>query len=68
MSKIDPKQKKVIKIKEAELATMIDNIVEEVIAYRKKEWIAEQTKSTSVLESRLAKLEATIKTITENKK
>jgi hypothetical protein len=72
MSNVKPIAKKTVKIKENELVDLIDNIVNETVAIKKKEWIAEQAKKenekTAVLESRLAKLEATLKTLTEGKK
>jgi hypothetical protein len=64
--------KKTVKIKENDLVDLIDNIVAEAVAVKKKEWLSEQAKKetakTAVLENRLAKLEATIKLLAENKK
>ena len=64
--------KKTVKIKENDLVDLIDNIVAEAVAVKKKEWLSEQAKKetakTAVLENRLAKLEATIKVLAENKK
>lgn len=64
--------KKTVKIKENDLVDLIDNIVSEAVAVKKKEWLSEQAKKetakTAVLENRLAKLEATIKLLAENKK
>jgi hypothetical protein len=64
--------KKTVKIKENDLVNLIDNIVSEAVAVKKKEWLSEQAKKetakTAVLENRLAKLEATIKLLAENKK
>lgn len=72
MSNVKPVAKKTVKIKENDLVDLIDNIVNEAVAVKKQEWIAEQAKKenekTAVLESRLAKLEATLKTLTEGKK
>lgn len=72
MSNVKPVAKKTVRIKENDLVDLIDNIVNEAVAVKKKEWIAEQAKKenekTAVLESRLAKLEATLKTLTEGKK
>ena len=72
MSNVKPVTKKVVRIPENDLVDLIDNIVNETVAIKKKEWIAEQAKleneKTAVLESRLAKLEATLKTLTEGKK
>lgn len=68
----NPIAKKTVKIKENDLVDLIDNIVAEAVAVKKKEWLSEQAKKesakTAVLENRLAKLEATIKTLTESKK
>jgi len=54
--------KKTVKIKEAELVDLIDNIVNEAVAEKKKQWLAEQATSskTAVLEGKLAALEAKI--------
>ena len=64
--------KKTVKIKESELVDLIDNIVTEAVAVKKQEWINEQAKKqsdkTAVLEGKIAKLEAAVKTLTEGKK
>ena len=64
--------KKTVKIKESELVDLIDNIVTEAVAVKKQEWINEQAKKhsdkTTVLEGKIAKLEAAVKTLTEAKK
>ena len=64
--------KKTVKIKESELVDLIDNIVNEAVAVKKQEWINEQAKKesnkTSVLEGKIAKLEAQFKALTESKK
>lgn len=64
--------KKTVKIKESELVDLIDNIVNEAVAVKKQEWINEQAKNqsnkTSVLEGKIAKLEAQFKALTESKK
>ena len=64
--------KKTVKIKENELIDLIDNIVNEAVAVKKQEWINEQAKKstnkTSVLESKVAKLEAIVNRLTESKK
>jgi prophage DNA circulation protein len=69
MSKVT---KKTVKIKESELVDMIDNIVNEAIAVKKQEWLNEQAKKqsnkTTVLENKIAKLEAAVKSLTEGKK
>ena len=64
--------KKTVNIKESQLVDMIDNIVTETVAKQKKDWINEQAKKnaekTAVLESKIAKLEASVKRLTEGKK
>ena len=64
--------KKTVKIKENELVDLIDNIVNEAVAVKKQEWLNEQAKNkadkTALLESKIAKLEAQFKTLTEGKK
>ena len=53
--------KKTVKIKENDLVDLIDNIVNEAVKEKKKQWLAEQAKKTSdktaMLENRLADLE-----------
>jgi hypothetical protein len=62
-------KKKTVKITESELVDLIDNIVSEAVVEKKKEWIAEQeTKQATVLESKIAELEAKVKTLTESTK
>jgi hypothetical protein len=72
MSNVKPVAKKTVKIKEADLVDLIDNIVNEAVAVKKQEWINEQAKKqnskTAVLESKIAALEAKFKTLTEGKK
>jgi hypothetical protein len=72
MSNVKPVAKKTVKIKEADLVDLIDNIVNEAVAVKKQEWINEQAKTqnskTAVLESKIAALEAKFKTLTEGKK
>lgn len=64
--------KKTVKIKESELVDLIDNILSEAVAVKKQEWINEQAKKstskTTVLENKIAKLEAAVKSLTEGKK
>lgn len=72
MSKEKQIAKKTVKIKESNLVDLIDNIVNEAVALKKQEWINEQASKnddkTSILESKLAKLEAKINKLTEGKK
>lgn len=64
--------KKIVTIKESKLIDLIDNIVNEAVAIKKQEWIQENVKTnndkTAILESKIAKLEAKFKALTENKK
>jgi hypothetical protein len=64
--------KKVVAIKESKLIDLIDNIVNEAVAIKKQEWIQENAKANenknSILEGKIAKLEAKFKALTENKK
>jgi hypothetical protein len=72
MSNAKPVAKKTVKIKENDLVDLIDNIVNEAVAVKKQDWINEQAKKatdkTSVLEGKIAKLEAQYKSLTEGKK
>ena len=70
MSNTKPVAKKTVKIKENDLVDLIDNIVNEAVAVKKQEWIAEQAKTdkSSVLEGKIADLEAKFKTLLEGKK
>ena len=65
-------ERKTVRIKENDLVDLIDKIVTEAVATKKQEWINEQAKKTSnktsVLEGKIAKLEAQFKSLTENKK
>tara|TARA_R110002050_G_scaffold79261_11_gene169410 strand:- start:16673 stop:16867 length:195 start_codon:yes stop_codon:yes gene_type:complete len=57
---------KTVKITENELVDLIDKIVVEAVGKKKVEWIAEQeAKKATLLESKVAKLEKTIKAITK---
>ena len=60
------KEQKVVKISENKLVELIDNILNEAVEVKKKEWIAEQAKTdkTAILESKLADLEKKISAIT----
>jgi hypothetical protein len=64
--------KKTVRINENDLVDLIDNIVNEAVAVKKAEWIAEQatkgTDKTAVLEGKIAALEASFKKLTEGKK
>ncbi len=61
--------KKTVKIKESHLIDLIDKIVNEAVAVKKQEWISEQSKKgNSILENKIAKLEAQFKKLTEGKK
>lgn len=56
------KNKKVVSITEEKLVALIDNIVNEVVATKKRQWISEQKKSkASLLETRIARIERAIK-------
>lgn len=61
MSNAKPIAKKTVRIPENELVDLIDNILNEAIAVKKKEWIAEQAKKesdkTALLENRVKALE-----------
>lgn len=55
--------KKTVRIKENDLVELIDNIVNEAVEVKKKEWLAEQaTKGdkTAILEQKINKLEKQI--------
>ena len=48
---------KVIKIKENDLVNLIENLVEEAVSVKKKDWIAENTKKEKeTLEETIAKI------------
>ena len=72
MSKETPIAKKPVKtvrIKENDLVDLIDNIVAEALAVKKQEWISEQkVNANSILESKIADLEAKFNKLTEGKK
>jgi len=67
-----PIEKKIVRIKEDALVDLINDIVTEAVAVQKKEWISEQAKKstnkTTVLEGKIANLEAQFKKLTEAKK
>lgn len=61
--------KKTVKITENELVDLIDNIVNEAVAVKKQEWINEQANNDkTILENKVAELEAKFKALTEGKK
>jgi hypothetical protein len=72
MSNVNKIAKKTVKISENDLVDLIDNIVNEAVATKKTQWIAEQskkeTKTTTVLENKIAALEAKFQTLLEGKK
>ena len=56
----------VVKIRESELVKLIEGIVIEAVADKKKEWITEQkTKSVSLIEQKVAALEKRIAGLTK---
>ena len=62
--------KKTVQIKESKLVDMINNIVEQAITEKKKEWIAEQAKSgdkSAILESKINALETKINQLSKCK-
>jgi hypothetical protein len=60
--------KKTVRISENELVDLIENIVNEAVAEKKKQWIAEnEDKKATLLENKVAKLEAVISKLTEGK-
>lgn len=62
------KEVKTVKITENALVDLIDEIVNEALKEKKKEWIAEQeAKEATILENRINELESKIKAITESK-
>ena len=64
MSNMNQITKKTVKIKENDLVNLIDNIVTEAVAAKKKEWINEQaiksSKANTMLENRILALEQLI--------
>jgi hypothetical protein len=59
---------KIVRISENELVDLIENIVNEAVTEKKKQWIAENEESkTTLLENKVAKLEATINKLTNGK-
>ena len=72
MSNVNNTAKKTVKIKENDLVDLIDNIVNEAVAAKKKTWLAEQAKKdsnkTTVLEGKIAALEAKFATLLKESK
>ena len=72
MSNTKQPAKRTVKVQENDLVELIDNIVNEAVASRKKQWIAEQTAKNdaknSLLETRFKALEAKVQRLTEGKK
>jgi hypothetical protein len=57
-------KRKTVRVTESELVDLIDKIVNETVNEKKKRWIAEQKKAKkSLLETRLAKVEAKLKNL-----
>ena len=60
--------KKIVRISENELVNLIENIVNEAVSEKQNQWIAEnEDKKATLLESKVAKLEAVISKLTEGK-
>jgi hypothetical protein len=72
MSKENSVAKKTVKIKEAHLVDLIDNIVNEAVAVKKQEWINEQAvrqaQKSAMLENKIAALTEKVNRLTEGKK
>jgi|LakMenEpi03Aug12_release.lakeMendotaPanAssembly.Ray.scaffolds.fasta_scaffold710267_2 hypothetical protein len=60
--------KKIVRISENELVDLIENIVNEAVSEKQNQWIAEsEAKKATLLESKVAKLEAVIGKLTKGK-
>ena len=60
--------KKIVRISENELVDLIENIVNEAVAEKKNQWIAEsEGAKATLLESKVAKLEAVIGKLAKGK-
>lgn len=62
--------KKTVKISESDLVNLIDNIVNEAVEIKKKEWLAEQASKgnkNAILEQKIADLEAKVNKLTQSK-
>ena len=70
MSNTKQTPKKTVRITENELVNLIDNIVNEAVSVKKQEWVNEQAKkgTNSILEGKLAALEAKVQKLTEGRK
>jgi len=66
--KVEKKAVKTVKITENKLVDLIDNIVNEAVAQKKTEWIAENATKNTLLEGRVAKLESFLSKATITKK
>lgn len=66
MSNQKPVTKRIVRINENALVDMIDGIVSEAVAAKKQEWLNEQatkeTEKATLLENRIAALEAKLAT------
>jgi hypothetical protein len=65
------KTKKTVRINEKDLVDLIDNIVTEAVAVKKKEWLEEQAKKgdkNAILETKINQLEEKVKQLAESKK
>jgi uncharacterized protein YejL (UPF0352 family) len=63
-------EKKTVKITENDLVNLIDNIVNEAVAIKKKEWLAEQAakgNKNAIFEQKIAALEAKVNKLTKTK-
>jgi hypothetical protein len=63
-------EKKTVKITENDLVNLIDNIVNEAVAIKKKEWLAEQAAKgdkNAIFEQKIAALEAKVNKLTKTK-
>ena len=72
MSNVEPVTKKTVKIKENALVDFNDNSVNEAVAAKKTQWLAEQAKKdankTQLLERKILALESKFKTLLEGKR
>jgi len=65
------KTKKTVRINEKDLVDLIDNIVTEAVAVKKKEWLEEQAKKgnqSAILETKFNQLETKFNQLLESKK